>query len=146
MSFDQALHLTLKSWTLVRGHWSWWTWPTCRFRGLLGIGHDDVRKWKHFPRYWTYVRGIHRSPVNSPHRGQWRGTLMCSLVCAWINGWGNNREAADLRRQQAHYDVFELVAAWATKCFVAWEIWKLFHKCIFQIHFMYRYIEHFMWN
>ena len=28
--------------------------------------HDDVMKWKHFPRYWPFVRGIHRSPVNSP--------------------------------------------------------------------------------
>ena len=28
--------------------------------------HDDVIKWKHFPRYWTFVRGIHRFPVNSP--------------------------------------------------------------------------------
>ena len=24
-------------------------------------------------RYWPFVRGIHRSPVNSPHKGQWRG-------------------------------------------------------------------------
>ena len=24
--------------------------------------HDDVTKWKHFPRYWPFVRGIHRSP------------------------------------------------------------------------------------
>ena len=30
--------------------------------------HDDVIKWKHFPRYWPFVRGIHRSPVNSPHK------------------------------------------------------------------------------
>ena len=37
--------------------------------------HDDVIKWKHFPRYWSFVRGIHRSPVNSPHEGQWRGAL-----------------------------------------------------------------------
>ena len=27
--------------------------------------HDDVIKWKHFPRYWPFVWGIHRSPVNS---------------------------------------------------------------------------------
>ena len=33
--------------------------------------HDDVIKWKHFPRYCPSVRGIHRSPVNSPHKGQW---------------------------------------------------------------------------
>ena len=32
--------------------------------------HDDVIKWKHFPRYWPFLRGIHRSPVNSPHKGQ----------------------------------------------------------------------------
>ena len=32
--------------------------------------HDDVIKWKHFPRYWPFVRGIHRSPVNSAHKGQ----------------------------------------------------------------------------
>ena len=34
--------------------------------------HDDVIKWKHFPRNWPFVRGIHRGPVNSPHKGQWR--------------------------------------------------------------------------
>ena len=44
--------------------------------------HDDVIKWKHFPRYWPFVRGIHRSPVNSPHKSQWRGALMFSLICA----------------------------------------------------------------
>ena len=57
--------------------------------------HNDVIKWKHFPRYWPFVRGIHRSPVNSPHKGQWRGALMFSLICDWINGWVNNREAGD---------------------------------------------------
>ena len=51
--------------------------------------HDDVIKWKHFPRYWPFVRGIHRSPVNSPHKGQWREALMFSLICVWINGWVN---------------------------------------------------------
>ena len=39
--------------------------------GRLGLWfHDDVIKWKHFPRYWPFVRGIHRSTVNSPHKGQ----------------------------------------------------------------------------
>ena len=41
--------------------------------------HDNVIKWKYFPRYWPFVRGIHRYPVNSPHKGQWRGTLMFSF-------------------------------------------------------------------
>ena len=31
---------------------------------------------KHFPRNCPFVRGIHRSPMNSPHKGQWRGALM----------------------------------------------------------------------
>ena len=69
------------------------------------IVHDDVIKRKHFPRYWPRVRGIHRSPVNSPHTGQWRGTLMFSLISGWINGWVDNREAGDLRRHRGHYDV-----------------------------------------
>ena len=63
------------------------------------------RKWKHFPRYWHFVRGIHRWPVNSPHKGQWRGAFMLSLICTRINGWVNNSEAGDLRRHRAHYDV-----------------------------------------
>ena len=72
---------------------------------FYGIPHDDVIKWRHFPRYWPFVRGIHRSPVNSPHKGQWRGALMFTLICARINGWVNNREADDSRRHRTHYDV-----------------------------------------
>ena len=30
---------------------------------------------------------------------------MFSLLCVWINGWVNNREAGDLRRYHAHYDI-----------------------------------------
>ena len=71
--------------------------------------HDDVIKWKHFPRYWPFVGGIHRSPVNSPHKGQWRGALMFTLICTRINGWVNNREAGDLRRHRAHYDVIVML-------------------------------------
>ena len=74
-------------------------------RRITGGSHDDVIKWKHFPRYWPFVRGIHRSPVNSPHKGQWRGALMFSLICARINGWVNNGETSGLRRHRAHYDV-----------------------------------------
>ena len=46
----------------------------------ISILHDDVITWKHFPRYWPFVRGIHRPPVNSPNKGQWRGALMFSLT------------------------------------------------------------------
>ena len=71
---------------------------------VSGVSHDDVIKWKHFPRNWPFVRGIHRSPVNSPHKGQWRGALMFTLICARINGWVNTHEAGDLRRYRPHYD------------------------------------------
>ena len=48
------------------------------------------------------------SPVNSPHKGQWRGSSFdVFLICAWINAWVNNREAGDLRRYRAHNDVTE---------------------------------------
>ena len=67
-------------------------------------GHHDVIKWKYFQRYWPFVRGIHRSSVNSAYKGQWRGALVFSLIF-WINSWVNNREAGDLRRHRAHYDV-----------------------------------------
>ena len=69
------------------------------------LQHDDVIKWKHFPCYWPFVRGIHRSLVNSLHNGQWRRALIFSLSCARINSWVNHHEAGDLRCHHAHYDV-----------------------------------------
>ena len=69
------------------------------------INHDDVIKWKHFRRNWPFVRGIHRSQVNSPHKGQWCGAFKFSLVCAWINGEVNHRKAGDLRCRHAHYGI-----------------------------------------
>ena len=68
-----------------------------QFWSICGVILDNVIKWEHFPRYWPFVRGIHRN--------RWRGTLMFSLICAWINVWVNNREASDLRRHCVLYDV-----------------------------------------
>ena len=69
-------------------HSSWWRHHMETFSALLAIcaGNSPV-------------------PVNSPHKGQWRGALMFTLICARINGWVNNREAGDLRCHRAHYDV-----------------------------------------
>ena len=55
------------------------------------------------------LRGNHRSPMNSPHKGQWRGALMFPLICAWISGWVNYREAGDLRRHRAQYDLIVMI-------------------------------------
>ena len=57
------------------------------------------------------------APVNSPHKGQWRGALMFSLSWAWINDWVNNREASDLRRHRGHYDVNVTQMHLTTICF-----------------------------
>ena len=81
-----------------------WEYITSQCYCLISLP-DDVIKWKHIPRYWPFVREIHWSPVNFPHKGQWRGALMFSLICTRIKGWVNNHEAGDLRRNRAHHDV-----------------------------------------
>ena len=55
--------------------WGEFIGDRCPLIGGFRPHHDDVVKWKHFPRHWPFVRGIHRSPVNSPHKGLWRGAL-----------------------------------------------------------------------
>ena len=77
--------------------------------GSINWTHDDVIKWKHFPRYCPFVRGIHRSSVNSPHKGQWCGALMFSLISVWIKVSVSNREAGDLRCHHTHYDVIVML-------------------------------------
>ena len=67
-------------------------------------------------RYWPLVRGILRSPVNSPHKGQWRAALMFSLVCTWTNGWVNNGDTGDLRRHRAQYHVTVMTTPQSLRC------------------------------
>ena len=56
--------------------------------------------WRHQMKTFSALLALCAgSPVNSPHKGQWRGALMFSLICAWINNWLNNRKAG------AHSDV-----------------------------------------
>ena len=95
-------------------HWSLWNTflqisSTHHWMCGKHMSHDDVIKWKHFPRYWPFVRGIHQWPVNSPHKGQWRCCLMYSLTSAWMNDCVNN--PGDLRRHRAHHDVTVIMSA-----------------------------------
>ena len=70
-------------------------------------------QWKHLPRYWPFVRGIHRSPVNYPHTKTSHAELWCFLWSApGLNGWVNSHEACDLRRHRAHHDV--IVMLWSS--------------------------------
>ena len=57
---------------------------------------------EHFPHYWSFVRGI---PKASDAK------IWCFLWSVWTNVWANNRDAAELRRDRAHYDVTEMCDA-----------------------------------
>ena len=75
--------------------------------------HDTLSWWRHqmatFSALLALCAGNSPVPVNSLHKGQWRGALMFSLICVWINGWVNNREAGDLSRHRGHYDVIIII-------------------------------------
>ena len=111
----------------------------------LFLLNNDVIKWKHFPRNWSFVRGTHRSPVKSPHKGQWCGALMFFFISVWINDRVNNREAGDLRRYRVHYDVIgmgcKIISIFHTfyPCVCEYTIsnWKIIIICI------YTYINYF---
>ena len=47
--------------------------------GCIKIAHDSVIKWEHFPRYWPFVRGIHR------HR--WISLTKASDAERWCFRW-----------------------------------------------------------
>ena len=79
------------------GYGSWWRHQRETFSALL-----------------AFVRRNHRSPVDSPQIGQW--TLMFSLICAWTSCWANTRDAGDLRRHRAHFDVTVMVKPSCIKC------------------------------
>ena len=78
---------------------AWWS-----HQGRFDIIWDcrDPR-WRH--QLETYSALLALWPVNSPYKGQWRGTLKFSSIYAWTNGWINTRDAGDLRCHRAHYDV-----------------------------------------
>ena len=78
-----------------------------RYPSHQSLNHDDVIKWKHFPCYWPSVRGIHRSPVTGefPSQRPVTRTFGVFFICVWINSCVNNREAGDVRRYRAHYDI-----------------------------------------
>ena len=65
--------------------------------------------WRHlmetFSALLALCEGIHRSPLDSPNKGQWREAFVFSLICAWTNSWANNRDAGVLRSNGAHCDV-----------------------------------------
>ena len=73
-------------------------------------------------QHWLIGPWEIRSPVNSPHKGQWLGTVMFSLICAWTDDWVNNRDAGAFRHHCAHYDV---TVACNLKFLISKFIWRI---------------------
>ena len=83
-----GIHLN-SSGNSLNNSWHFHSWLPISYRILLCEGwadgawfhicntfshHDDIIKWKHFPCNWPFVQG------HSPHKSQWRRTLMFSLM------------------------------------------------------------------
>ena len=87
MEISFSLYL-IRKWSLgksMRGvHWVGFLPMLTSYRAWV-ILTEYMPWWRHqmenFPRYWPFVRGIHRPPVNSPRKGQWRRSLMFSSLC-----------------------------------------------------------------
>ena len=86
--------------------------------------HDDVIKWKHFLRYWPFVKestGHQWIPLTKASDAK---ALVFSVICAWTNGSASNdRVPGDLRRHHAHYDV--TVMWWIEVQVAAWDVLRL---------------------
>ena len=60
-------------------------------------------------RVTGHLCGEFTGPRWIPHTKASEAELWFSLICVWINSWVNNREAGDLRRYRAHYDVIVML-------------------------------------
>ena len=84
---------------------------------LKSLFHETVAKswWRHqmetFSALLAFCAWNSLVTGKFPAQSQWRGALVFSLIYAWINGWVNNREAGDLRRNRAHYEVIVMKKA-----------------------------------
>ena len=67
---------------------------------LLWWRHDI--KWKQFLSHWPFVRGIHRPPVDSPHKGQWRGACFDVLLDQHLNKWLSKQSRRRLFEMSSH--------------------------------------------
>ena len=87
-------------------------WIVFRSGFIIAWWFDIIPWWRHQMETFSAVLAI---CAGNSHKGQWRGALMFSLICVWIDGWVNNREAGDLRRHRAHYDVIVMMVFLTTR-------------------------------
>ena len=63
--------------------------------------HDDVVTWKHFQHYLPFVKGIHWSSVDSPHKRPVQQSFDV-LLLALTSCWTNKQFTSDLKWYDAH--------------------------------------------
>ena len=70
-------------------------------RSQVTCGNDiinyDIIKWKQFPRYYPFVRGIHWPPVDFPYKGTVTQTFDVSLLLIWKTNCWTNIQLTDIR-------------------------------------------------
>ena len=75
---DASLYLCISSCRKMFSQGSWY----CDKKGSRFKHGKPFPWWRHWMEkkscYWPFVQRIHRSMVNSPHKGQWRGSLILS--------------------------------------------------------------------
>ena len=72
----------------MNGNFTWWRHQIKTFSALLALCAGNSPVTGEFPAQRPVTRSFD-----------------VSLICVRINAWVNNREAGDLRRHRAHYDV-----------------------------------------
>ena len=113
----------------------------CVQNGITQLGDWRMETWQlaltgslsclHPPISLVVLCHSEHMPMPSRYKGQWRGALMFYLICVWINGWVSNREAGDLRRYRAHYDVTVMyfVVWWRWLCFAVSMMGICYRNC-----------------
>ena len=79
----------------------WYPYPLCIIHLTFLWPHDDVIKWKQFPRYWPFVW---------LHKGQLRGALIFIFDLRWNKRLGKQSWGCVLRCQGAHHHVIVMQA------------------------------------
>ena len=97
-------------------HWLWQyftfqkTPHTPISQGSYGVPHDGITKWKCFLCYWSFVRGIHWSPVDSSHKGSVTELWCLFFMLHWANRWKKKQLSSWRFEMPRHsYDVIVML-------------------------------------
>ena len=103
----QIMALCFPTLSMIHNRWAYYLWrhqtilPVILFFAIIAISPVYMMTSSNgsfFPGYRSFVRGIHRSPVNSPHKGSVMRTLM------WVSiSWSTRSPmTGDLGLQDVH--------------------------------------------